>query len=885
MNYPIWLLEKLGGGTLIAIIAVLHVYISHLAVGGGLFIWLMDRRARRSGDTALNDFLRRYNWIFLLVTMVLGGLTGVGIWFVIGLVNPAATSTLIHTFVFGWAIEWVFFIGEITALLVYHYYFDKLERVLREKVAFFYFLFAFLSLVIIDGILSFMLTPGKWLATGGFWDGFFNPTYFPSLLFRAFVTVMIAGIFGFLVGGFQRDEEFARRMVRICSRWIIAGIAGMIPTGLWYYYAVPATTREVAFQLNPQIMPTFTLLLVMTAVVAVIGLIFVLKLPRTVQRVFAVILVLAGASWMAGFEYTREIARKPFVIHDYMYSTGILVQNVDKLNREGVLTHAKWTSIHEVTADNVMEAGQEVMRLECLACHTLGGRNDLISRTKDLTYIGMMATLSGQGRVLGYMPPFIGTPAEKDALARYIVAGLHGKEIVTEPAAQALKGIPGSDPKAIGKSPNYVLLAWNDLGMHCFSDSDPWFVILPPANTLEAQLIKRGDPPQIVTKGVHLTFEAPEGFAKPADHVPFWKYAKTTFGVNLEPNVGLGRLGLNGDFSLKSDSLSFIAPMIPVVPYADGGGFNPYPQFAVKAFDVSSGKLLAETRAVAPTSTEMGCRNCHGGPWREGGNAGMSDETAKNILATHDRLSGTDLLKQAEGGKPMMCQACHPDPALGAKGVAGRNSLSAAMHGWHANFMYVKGGAACALCHPANPSGFTRCLRGTHVRFGMDCTNCHGTLDEHAAGLLKREMENGTVSATRLARSLQLTQVADMNQVQPRTPWLQEPDCITCHAGYDKPAKGASSYNVWTQDGSALYRNRTDEAGAVRCIACHGSTHAIYPARNEYLADLDNFGPLQYQGEPYAIGANFKCTVCHTVMMDFAIHHENLPRKVRNPVH
>jgi len=168
MNYPIWLLEKLGGGTLIAIIAVLHVYISHLAVGGGLFIWLMDRRARRSGDTALNDFLRRYNWIFLLVTMVLGGLTGVGIWFVIGLVNPAATSTLIHTFVFGWAIEWVFFIGEITALLVYHYYFDKLERVLREKVAFFYFLFAFLSLVIINGILSFMLTPGKWLATGGF---------------------------------------------------------------------------------------------------------------------------------------------------------------------------------------------------------------------------------------------------------------------------------------------------------------------------------------------------------------------------------------------------------------------------------------------------------------------------------------------------------------------------------------------------------------------------------------------------------------------------------------------------------------------------------------------------------------------------------------------
>ncbi|MFH0882651.1 MAG: cytochrome C [bacterium] len=884
MNYPIWLLERLGGGTLIAMIAVLHVYISHLAVGGGLFIWLMDRRARMANDTALNNFLRRYNWIFLLVTMVLGGLTGVGIWFVIGLVSPAATSTLIHTFVFGWAIEWVFFIGEITALLVYHYYFDKLERALREKAAFFYFLFAFLSLVIINGILSFMLTPGKWLATGDFWDGFFNPSYVSSTLFRTFVTVMVAGIFGFLVGSFQKDEGLSLRMVRTCSRWIIAGIAGLVPTGFWYYYSLPAATREVAFQLNPQIIPTFTLMLVMTAIVAVIGLIFILKLPRIAQRIFAIVLVLAGASWMAGFEYTREIARKPFVIHDYMYSSGILVRDVDRLNSEGVLPNAKWTSVHEVTADNVMEAGRELMRLECLACHTLGGRNDLLSRTENMTYMGMMASLSGQGRVMGYMPPFIGTFAEKDALARYIVAGLHGKEIVTQPGSHTPGAGAGADPKSVGKSSNHVLLAWNDLGMHCISDSDPWFVILPPANTLEAQLIKRGNPPQIVTTGVRLTFEAPAGFGNPVDHVPFWDYAKINFGADLAPNIGLGGLGLDGDFALKNDGISFIAQMIPVTPYPDGGGYNPYPQFTVKAFDKATGALIAETRAVTPTSTEMGCRNCHGGPWRTEDQAGVSGKTAKNILASHDRLSGTDLLKQANAGKPMICQTCHPDPAIGAKGLPGHNSLSAAMHGWHASYMVEKGGDACVLCHPAYSSGFTRCLRGVHVRFGMDCTSCHGTLDEHAAGLLKREMENGTVSAGRLSRPLHLTRVASLEEVNPRTPWLQEPDCITCHADYDKPVEGASSYNMWTKDGSELYRNRAGEAGAVRCIACHGSTHANYPARNEYVANLDNFGPLQYQGLPYSIGANFKCTVCHTVLLDYAIHHDNLPRMVRNPV-
>ena len=38
MNYPIWELPTIGGGSLIAIIAILHVFIAHLAVGGGLFL-------------------------------------------------------------------------------------------------------------------------------------------------------------------------------------------------------------------------------------------------------------------------------------------------------------------------------------------------------------------------------------------------------------------------------------------------------------------------------------------------------------------------------------------------------------------------------------------------------------------------------------------------------------------------------------------------------------------------------------------------------------------------------------------------------------------------------------------------------------------------------
>ena len=44
MNYPVWQLDGAGGGLLIAMMAVFHVYISHFAVGGGLFLVLTEMK-------------------------------------------------------------------------------------------------------------------------------------------------------------------------------------------------------------------------------------------------------------------------------------------------------------------------------------------------------------------------------------------------------------------------------------------------------------------------------------------------------------------------------------------------------------------------------------------------------------------------------------------------------------------------------------------------------------------------------------------------------------------------------------------------------------------------------------------------------------------------
>jgi len=275
----------------------------------------------------------------------------------------------------------------------------------------------------------------------------------------------------------------------------------------------------------------------------------------------------------------------------------------------------------------------------------------------------------------------------------------------------------------------------------------------------------------------------------------------------------------------------------------------------------------------------MGCRNCHEGGWRFNNVAGIDDETSMNILAVHDRINGTNLLAQAKRGNPKLCQSCHADPALAADGDPDVLNFSAAMHGWHANYMPFNDARACVQCHPANKTGDTRCSRGFHNMVGLTCTHCHGTMQEHGLALLKGEQSKS--ASQRLMANLQPTQVASVDDIQPRWPWVKEPDCLTCHKDFEKPAAGYSGYNVWNDDFNELYRMRTDNVG-IRCEACHGSTHALYPATNPYNRNRDNMQPMQYADQPTPIGSNLKCETCHTIKMEDSVHHENMEHLFRN---
>ena len=104
---------------------------------------------------------------FVLLTLVLGALTGVGIWLTIGLVQPRATSALVTTFVWAWATEWTFFAVEIAAAMVYSCGWDRLEPRTHVAVGWVYFVASWASLAVI--LLTGALRMVSWKVFG--WTG------------------------------------------------------------------------------------------------------------------------------------------------------------------------------------------------------------------------------------------------------------------------------------------------------------------------------------------------------------------------------------------------------------------------------------------------------------------------------------------------------------------------------------------------------------------------------------------------------------------------------------------------------------------------------------------------------------------------------------------
>ncbi len=169
MHFPWWYVPQLTAPMLIAVISVVHILVSHYAVGGGLFLAVETTYAYRTGNRNYLAYLKRHAKFFVLLTIPFGAITGVGIWWTIGLASPLATRVLIRTFVFAWGTEYVFFVAEIVSAFAFYYFWGRLPAKVHTIVVWIYGLSAWASLVIIAAITAFMLDPGTWPSDHDFW--------------------------------------------------------------------------------------------------------------------------------------------------------------------------------------------------------------------------------------------------------------------------------------------------------------------------------------------------------------------------------------------------------------------------------------------------------------------------------------------------------------------------------------------------------------------------------------------------------------------------------------------------------------------------------------------------------------------------------------------
>jgi mono/diheme cytochrome c family protein len=420
MNYPVW--DIPARGLLIAFIAIVHVFVSHFAIGGGLYLVVTERTARRRGDGPLLAFVQRLSRFFILLTLVFGAISGVGIWFTIGLVHPQATSSLISTFVWGWAIEWTFFLTEIAAAIIYYYGWDSLPARTHMAIGWIYVASAWLSLVVINGILTYMLTPGAWIATRSFWDGLLNETYWPALVARTFVAIGLAGLYAIWTAAWLKDADLkARIALEAAWRWVLP-MAVAIPLSLaWYLGAaaragvpvaeifgardpgLPALARAVFGAAlaagHPVAQRAAWWVVVAAAGVTALTLVLVMARRRSYGKPLAAALMVLGLVAMGGGEWVREDLRKPWVLGQYMFVNGARIPastgapppefvarfgadrfTVDAITASGVLKASAW--VRPVPDDllapadypaRVAHQGRELFRTLCSACHTTDG--------------------------------------------------------------------------------------------------------------------------------------------------------------------------------------------------------------------------------------------------------------------------------------------------------------------------------------------------------------------------------------------------------------------------------------------------------------------------------------------------------------------------------
>jgi cytochrome bd ubiquinol oxidase subunit I len=421
--YPVNDFGPVMKGLAIGGMGIFHVFLAQFAVGGGWLLCYLQWLAMNRPLASVRKFLDGYFKFLVLVSFVVGALTGVGMWFTSIQVSAPTIGLMVEEFHWFWAIEWTFFALEVVSGYAFYRYGPKLSDRTRLTLLALYTFAAWMSLFWINGILSWQLTPGGWTSqTRDVWSGFFNASFWPSLLYRTVAAWTIAALAAMVVVNFLPKLEMPekRELIHWCGRFLLPMVF-MPLLGVWYLWAMPADSRGWATGGSPAMTMFLTLSIGSSLLVGLYALIGIYRQHLYINGATALLLMALAGGATAGGEFVREGVRKPFTVRNTLYSNSVRPEQVKFLREVG------GTSLDPYPLRNAerlptpqLRTGALVFRQQCSICHTTYGVNALTDRTEHWDADQRRMNFAKLQRLKPFMPPFAGTPVELEALVQYV---------------------------------------------------------------------------------------------------------------------------------------------------------------------------------------------------------------------------------------------------------------------------------------------------------------------------------------------------------------------------------------------------------------------------------------------------------------------------------
>ena len=165
-------------------------------------------------------------------------------------------------------------------------------------------------------------------------------------------------------------------------------------------------------------------------------------------------------------------------------------------------------------------------------------------------------------------------------------------------------------------APSWTIMGWNNLGMHCMDADYSVFSLLPPYNTIQAQVI---DPQGVLVTnphGITVTYEAmadPDGSINTTSlgKTSFWQYVQLLFGLSLPTDVGLKGAAMPGagntpqPMSYDAAAQWFIAEGIPITPYDDAHVHRTYPLMPIRTPPLQGSRCIGSRRDMAVSRAKL----------------------------------------------------------------------------------------------------------------------------------------------------------------------------------------------------------------------------------------------------------------------------------------